>query len=217
MRKPGQQAVSGIGIPAIKGYNAGCFQFSSYWWHFIGTRMGCKLEAKFMEYRCAQQSLLQGNLLPVDMSDWRYKRHTIVWQTFPAQGLQNEGATSNTTVRPSTTFQANGPTLRDNQTRALLWVALIDLWPALWDTRTNPRTCQAVWWKRSEVIAYGKMEYGQTVTDYVPFEFELEYKSTSRIPKYILITASASKYGDYFTGGTGSILYLDDLQLLYDY
>jgi len=66
-------------------------------------------------------------------------------------------------------------------------------------------------------VAYGKVEYGQTIENYIPFEFELDYKSTSRVPKYILITASASKYGDYFTGGAGSVLYLDDLELLYDY
>ena len=35
----------------------------------------------------------------------------------------------------------------------------------------------------------------------VPFQFELKYKSTSRVPKYILVTASASMYGDFFTGG----------------
>ena len=67
------------------------------------------------------------------------------------------------------------------------------------------------------MVAYGKIEYGETISQYIPFEFELDYRSTSRIPKYILITASASKYGDYFTGGAGSVLYLDDLELLYDY
>lgn len=32
---------------------------------------------------------------------------------------------------------------------------------------------------------------------------------------YIIIVASSSKYGDYFTGGDGSIMYLDDLELVY--
>lgn len=52
---------------------------------------------------------------------------------------------------------------------------------------------------------------------YVPFEVRLDYRSTSRVPKYLLITASASKYGDYFTGGNGATLWLDDLELVYDY
>ena len=31
----------------------------------------------------------------------------------------------------------------------------------------------------------------------------------------LLLTASASKYGDYFAGSTGSVMYLDDVELLY--
>ena len=66
-------------------------------------------------------------------------------------------------------------------------------------------------------MPYGKMESGKNVDDYTLFDFELKYNSTQRVPKYILITASASKYGDYFTGGNGAVLYVDDLELIYDY
>ena len=67
------------------------------------------------------------------------------------------------------------------------------------------------------MIAYGKIEFGENVPTYIPFEFTLDYKATDRVPRYILITASASKYGDYFTGGNGAVLYLDDFELQYDY
>lgn len=67
------------------------------------------------------------------------------------------------------------------------------------------------------MIAYGSFESGQSIPQYIPFEIKLDYKSTQRIPRYILIVASSSKYGDYFTGGAGSTLWLDDLELLYDY
>ena len=40
---------------------------------------------------------------------------------------------------------------------------------------------------------------------------------TSRVPTYIVVVASASKYGDYFTGGDGSVLFIDDFSLEYDY
>lgn len=106
--------------------------------------------------------------------------------------------------------------LKGQPDSCIVWVALIDS-PEPFEIRTNPKNRHLFDENGSEVIAYGKMEYGQTINNYIPFEFELEYKSTSRVPKYILITASASKYGDYFTGGAGSILYLDDLELLYDY
>ena len=32
-----------------------------------------------------------------------------------------------------------------------------------------------------------------------------------------MICASASKYGDYFTGGAGATMYIDDIKLVYDY
>jgi len=67
------------------------------------------------------------------------------------------------------------------------------------------------------VVAYGRIQYGETIPDFIPFEFELNYRSTSRVPKYIIIVSSSSKYGDYFTGGDGSELYIDDYELLYDY
>lgn len=99
---------------------------------------------------------------------------------------------------------------------AIVWVALIDS-PQPFEIRTNPNNRQLFDPDGSYVVAYGKMQCGETVGSYVPFNIELKYKSTSRVPRYILVTGSASKYGDYFTGGTGSKLFLDDFELFYDY
>lgn len=41
------------------------------------------------------------------------------------------------------------------------------------------------------------MNCGETVSAYKDFEIKLDYRSTSRVPKYLLIVCSASKYGDY--------------------
>lgn len=98
----------------------------------------------------------------------------------------------------------------------IVWCSLIDA-DEPFEIRTNPKNRQLFDPESSIVIAYGKVEFGETIEQYTPFEFGLDYKSTQRVPKYILITASASKYGDYFTGGAGSVLYLDDLELIYDY
>ncbi|MDE6331026.1 MAG: PCMD domain-containing protein, partial [Muribaculaceae bacterium] len=98
----------------------------------------------------------------------------------------------------------------------IIWCALIDQ-PEPLEIRTNPSNRQIFDPDGSYVVAYGKVEFGQDVNSYIPFEFELDYKSTSRTPRYILLTASASKYGDYFTGGNGAVLYVDDLELEYDY
>lgn len=98
----------------------------------------------------------------------------------------------------------------------IIWVALIDS-DEPFEIRTDPKDRHLFDSDGDYVVAYGKLECAQTISEYIPFEFELNYKSTSRKPKYILVTASASKYGDYFTGGNGSTLYLDDFELLYDY
>lgn len=65
------------------------------------------------------------------------------------------------------------------------------------------------------IIAYGTVDLNKTDA-YQPFTIELEYRDLSRTPAYIVIVAAASKYGDYFTGGVGSTLYLDEFSFIYD-
>lgn len=98
----------------------------------------------------------------------------------------------------------------------IIWVALIDSDKPV-EIRTSPSNRNLFNPDADYTVAYGKIEMAQTIPDYIPFEFEIKYKSTSRSPKYIIVTASASKYGDYFTGGNGSTLYIDNFELLYDY
>ena len=42
------------------------------------------------------------------------------------------------------------------------------------------------------------------------------YNRTDVVPTYIMCTASASIGGDYFTGGSGSKMWIDDLELIYE-
>ena len=60
------------------------------------------------------------------------------------------------------------------------------------------------------IIAFGELKTDQSTGGYKEFTIELEYRSYTRKPKYVLVVASASKYGDYFTGSTGSVLYVDE-------
>ncbi len=67
------------------------------------------------------------------------------------------------------------------------------------------------------IIAYGDLQDGKgTDGAYEEFEIKLEYRDMVRKPKYILICAAASKYGDYFTGSTSSVLYVDEFSLSYE-
>lgn len=67
------------------------------------------------------------------------------------------------------------------------------------------------------VIAYAELNSGNTVAEYTEFNLELQYRATNRKPKYIIIVCSASKYGDFFTGGSGAVLTVDEFSLEYDY
>ncbi len=106
--------------------------------------------------------------------------------------------------------------LKGEPDTCIVWCALIDS-PQPVEIRTNPSNRSLFDPNGPDVVAYGKFQSGQSIPEYIPFEIELDYNSTSRVPTYILIVGSASKYGDYFTGGAGSVLYLDDLELMYDY
>ena len=66
------------------------------------------------------------------------------------------------------------------------------------------------------IIAYGEFVSSESTSAYQQLEIPLEYRYENRTPKYIVVVATASKYGDYFTGGDGSTLWLDNLELVYD-
>lgn len=106
--------------------------------------------------------------------------------------------------------------LKDTPDTGIVWVALIDSDEPL-EIRTNPKNRQLFDPEADYVVAYGKMEWKSDVTEWTRFEITLDYKSTERVPKYILCTCSASALGDYFTGGNGSVLMVDDLSLSFDY
>lgn len=71
----------------------------------------------------------------------------------------------------------------------------------------------------ANVLAYGELVLKESTEGegLIPFEIELDYKATDRVPTRIIIVASASYYGDYFQGSTSSKMWLDDITLEYDY
>lgn len=97
-----------------------------------------------------------------------------------------------------------------------IYIAVTD-WTAPYEIRTNPNTRQLFDKNAAYIIGYGELQRGSSMSGYEEFEIELKYKSTSAEPRYIMITCASSKYGDYFTGSSKSILYVDQLSLDYDY
>lgn len=96
-----------------------------------------------------------------------------------------------------------------------IYIALTD-WDEPLEIRTNPANRQLFDKNDSKVIAYGEYIQGSTTSSYQQKDIILNYKYNNRTPKYIVVVASASKYGDYFTGGVGSKLWLDNLELIYE-
>lgn len=90
------------------------------------------------------------------------------------------------------------------------------------EIRTNPKNRKlfdAV--NDATVVAYGQVTWtgnfgpdGALEMLEIPFEYNSRAKSKK--PMYIIMVASASKYGDYFTGAPGSTMYLDDFELVYE-
>lgn len=98
----------------------------------------------------------------------------------------------------------------------IVWMALSDS-ESPYEIRTEPKNRQLFNPDDPSVIAYGQFQSGEPISQYTQIEVDFDYRSTSRVPRYLTIVCSASKYGDYFTGGDGSVLCVDELELLYDY
>lgn len=89
-------------------------------------------------------------------------------------------------------------------------------WPVIVRTKKTDRN---LFEKDSEhVIAYGELEFTEATQgdQLVQVTIPLDYRRTDVRPSNILIVFSASKFGDYFTGGEGSTMYVDDIELVYE-
>ena len=89
------------------------------------------------------------------------------------------------------------------------------IWPVVIKTKTSTR--QLFDPNGEGVIAYGVQDW-TAATDgdgMIPFEIELDYRSLDRKPTALILVCSASKYGDYFSGGN-STMWIDDFELVYE-
>ena len=68
-----------------------------------------------------------------------------------------------------------------------------------------------------DIIAYAKYESDEdTGGQYREFNLELEYWRPDATPKYAIVISCASYLGNYFTGGVGSVMYVDEFEFIYD-
>ena len=66
------------------------------------------------------------------------------------------------------------------------------------------------------LIAYNKIETGETITSYKSFTLPMGYRDVTKTPAYAIIACCSSYLGDYFTGGEGSVMLADEFEFIYD-
>ena len=88
-------------------------------------------------------------------------------------------------------------------------------WPCI--VKTNKSKYQFFHDYDPNVIAYGEriLTADTEGEGLIEIEIPIEYRRTDLRPSNIILVASASKGGDYYTGYTGSVMHLDDLELVY--
>ena len=64
------------------------------------------------------------------------------------------------------------------------------------------------------IIGYAQMTCGKDISSWTTETMDIHYRS-DKTPKYIIVYATSSKYGDFSTGGDMSELKLDNIELLY--
>lgn len=176
-----------------------------------GSGKAASLESKYLVLKFAAGNLFTGSFVKTVGTNGILS-FGRPFSAFPSKLRFNYKYTSNTIDKVGDdAFQY----LKGRPDSCHIYIALTD-WDEPLEIRTRPTERQLFDKNDSKVIAYGEYIQGSTTSSYQQKDIILNYKYNNRTPKYIVVVASASKYGDYFTGGVGSKLWLDNLELIYE-
>lgn len=176
-----------------------------------GSGKAASLETKWVVLKLAAGNIFTGSYVRTDGTNGvlSFGRE---FNSFPSKLRINYKYTSATIDKVGDDSLEN---LKGRPDSCHIYIALTD-WDAPLEIRTRPSERQLFNKNDSHVIAYAEYISGSSDAQYKQKDLVLDYRYTNRTPKYILIVASASKYGDYFTGGVGSKLLIDNFELIYD-
>lgn len=176
-----------------------------------GSGKAASLESKYLVLKFAAGNLFTGSYVKTVGTNGVLS-FGRPFSAFPSKLRFNYKYTSNTIDKVGDdAFQY----LKGRPDSCHIYIALTD-WDEPLEIRTRPAERQLFDKNDFKVIAYGEYIQGSTTSSYQQKDIILNYKYNNRTPKYIVVVASASKYGDYFTGGVGSKLWLDNLELIYE-
>ncbi len=93
----------------------------------------------------------------------------------------------------------------------------IQIFLAQWDKPFHVNSAEQRFVDKDDksIIAFNEFYTSESNDKYKQFTIPLIYNDT-RIPTYIVISGCASRFGNYFVGAQGSVLYIDEFELVYD-
>lgn len=97
-----------------------------------------------------------------------------------------------------------------------IYLALFKNWTKPFRVNSVEETFVDISWENEDLIAFSELKTDQSNSEYKEFRIPIKYKDYATKPTYIVMVASASKYGDYFTGSTSSVLLLDECELVFE-
>lgn len=176
-----------------------------------GTGKAASLETKWIVMKLAAGNIFTGSYVRTDGTNGvlSFGRE---FSSFPSKLRINYKYTSATIDKIGEDALSY---LKGQPDSCHIYIALTD-WDQPLEIRTRPSERQLFDKNDSHVIAYAEYISGNSDSQYQQKDLVLDYRYTNRTPKYILVVASASKYGDYFTGGVGSKLLIDNFELVYE-
>lgn len=173
-----------------------------------------RLESKYIVIKFAAASLYTGSFIELVGTKGAKLNWGVPFASRPTalKGyMQYEPASVN---RTSTSAPAEAPASGEPD-QCGMYCALLS--EALLVDNTDMSTFPD-WENDSRVIAYGSLPLDQNVHSngaWKEVNIPLVYNNINKKPTHLLVVFSASKYGDYFHGGEGSVLYVDDFSLEY--
>ena len=183
-----------------------------------GGTYAAKLGTTKVAGQLAAASLYSGDFIKADMSGTA----TINFgKPFVSRPTALKGYYKYTPVKASNTGALpDGVTLTDDLDQCAIYVVLMKGGEQHEVINTKTETLLSLDNIKADdkFIAYGELSSGAATAGdgFVEFTIPIEYRNLDDKPTHIIIVCSASKYGDYMVGGDGSVMYLDDFELVYD-
>ena len=159
------------------------------------------------------KKLAAGSIFTGSMGSTNYTKMTATLQWGIPFTLRPKALEGYACYQPKSINVANSPyeDRKGTLDNGHVFVLLTD-----WDRQftVDPAKDQFVDLEDEHVIGYGKIVFDHTMDEYEKFTLTIDYRS-ERTPSFVVIVASSSALGDYFTGGEGSTLFLDEFRFLY--